>query len=159
MQRINPYTTATVSDTSLILKETPPGQGSNQENLVKSTNPLIEEQILASSKSQPQPSSVPSAEDQSASEKDWSSWYYRVKKPSVRQNAPPEGLPEVKSSAQLKSAKITELHVEDQAAIAGRKSSRTLWYTQQPSKHEVAQEIQVKQIQSTSSKQTDKLPT
>ena len=65
----------------------------------------------------------------------------------------------MKSSAQLKSAKITELHVEDQAAIARRKSSRTLWYTQQPSKHEVAQEIQVKQIQSTSSKQTDKLTT
>ena len=36
MHRINPYTTATVSDASPILKETPPGQGSKQENLVKS---------------------------------------------------------------------------------------------------------------------------
>ena len=58
----------------------------------------------------------------------------------------------------MKLAKIepSELHVEDQAAIAGRKSSRTLWNTQTSSQDEVAQ---VKQIQSASSKQTDILPT
>ena len=72
MPRMNPSTTATVSDASPILKETPLGQGSKQENLVKSkgleslvksTNPLVEDQILASSKSQPQPSSIPFEED------------------------------------------------------------------------------------------------
>ena len=114
MHRINPYTTATVSDASPILKETPPGQGSQMEILVKSkglenlakfTNPLVEDQILASSKSRPLPSSIPSEVDREASEKDWSNWYYRVKKPSVRQNVPPVGLPEVKSSAQVKLAK------------------------------------------------------
>ena len=36
MTRMNPSTTATVSDASPILKETPLGQGSKQENLVKS---------------------------------------------------------------------------------------------------------------------------
>ena len=35
MHRTNPYTTATDSDASQILKKTPPGQGSKQENLVK----------------------------------------------------------------------------------------------------------------------------
>ena len=73
---------------------------------MKSTSPSIEDQILASSKSQPQPSSVPSEEDRVASENDWSSGYYRVKKPSVWQNVPPVGLPEEKSAAQLKLAKI-----------------------------------------------------
>ena len=131
MPRMNPSTTATVSDASPILKETPLGQGSKQENLVKSkgleslvksTNPLVEDQILASSKSQPQPSSIPFEEDRLASEKNWSSWYYRVKKPDERQNAPPVDPPEVKSSTQLESAKIepSDLHVEEQAAVTGR---------------------------------------
>ena len=53
MRRINPCTTATVSDASPILKETSPGQGSKMEilvkskgleNLAKSTNSLVEDQ-------------------------------------------------------------------------------------------------------------------
>ena len=122
---------------------------------------MVEDQILASSKSQPQPSSIPFEEDRLTSEKNWSSWYYRVKKPDDRQNAPPVDPPEVKSSTQLESAKIepSDLHVEEQAAVTGRKSSRALWYIQLSDQDEVAQETQVKQIVSTRSKQTDRLQT
>ena len=70
MHRINPYTTATqtVSNASPILRDTPPGQDSKQET-GKSTNPLIEVQILVSSKSQPQTSSIPSEVDRVASDR------------------------------------------------------------------------------------------